>query len=178
MKKYKMILTVAFSLILLLFVTAAAFRVRKDIRKKLNFENTFAIQNVETKKALRPYNANIQNEVELISYPLKNWECITWEMIEIDEHTFLLKDLFTEKTFQPKSEPHPGVGLWQQSLGGTQLQYWEFLKQTDNSYLIRLKGTELYITASSAKTDSPIILMPKQNSQTQLWKLIRQTPWI
>ena len=166
------------AIILIAFIIIISFRVKKDIKKKLQFENTYAIQNVETGNALRPKNANYENGVEIISYPLKNWECITWEMIEIDTNTYLLKDLFTEKTFQPKSEPKSGVGLWQKNLGGTVLQHWEFIKQTDESYLIRLKGTELYVTTSSEKTDSPIILMPKQNKKTQLWKLIRQTPWI
>lgn len=166
------------AVVLLAFIVVISFRVRKDIKKKLQFENTFAIQNVETGNALRPKGANYESGVEIIAYPLKNWECITWEMIEIDTNTYLLKDLFTEKTFQPKSEPKEGVGLWQQSMGGTKLQYWEFIKQTDNTYLIRLKGTELYITTSSNEIDSPIILMPKQDSKTQLWKLVRQTPWI
>lgn len=166
------------AIVIFAFTAIISFRVRKDIKKKLQFENTYAIQNVATGNALRPKNANYENGVELISYPLKNWECITWEMIEIDTNTYLLKDLFTEKTFQPKSEPKEGVGLWQQSLGGTALQHWEFLKQTEETYLIRLKGTELYLTTSSDKTDSAIILMPKLNNKTQFWKLIRQTPWI
>lgn len=174
----KIIIISTIGVVLLLFLIVISFRVRKDIKKKLQFENTFAIQNVSTKKALRPLNANYENGVDVISYPLKNWECITWEMIEIDTNTFLLKDLFTEKTFQPKSEPKKGIGLWQQSMGGTALQHWEFLKQADETYLIRLKGTELYITASSNDTDSPIILMPEQGSKMQRWVLVRQTPWI
>lgn len=172
------IIFIALVLLVLVAAVPIVFRIRKDIKKKLQFENTYAIQNVETEKALRPKDANYENGVELISYPLKDWECITWEMIEIDTNTFLLKDLFTEKTFQPKSEPKEGVGLWQQSLGGSPLQHWEFLKQTDDTYLIRLKETNLYITASSSETDSPIILMTKQDSKKQLWKLVRQTPWI
>lgn len=174
----KTIILTVIGIVLLAFIVTISFRVRKDIKKKLQFENTYAIQNVATGNALRPLNANYENEVELISYPLKDWECITWEMIEIDMNTYLLKDLFTEKTFQPKSEPKEGVGLWQQSMGGTSLQHWEFLKQSDETYLIRLKGTEFYLTPSSEETDSPIILMPKQESNLQLWKLVRQTPWI
>lgn len=174
----KKIIVLIVLIVLLVFIVVVSFRIRKDIKKKLQYENTYAIQNVETGNTLRPLNANYESGVEIISYPLKNWECITWEMIEIDTNTYLLKDLFTEKTFQPKSGPKSGVGLWQQSLGGTSLQYWEFLKETDNTYLIRLKGTELYITTSSDKIDSPIILMPKQGKKSQLWKLVRQTPWI
>lgn len=174
----KTIIISLFAVVLLVFLIAISFRIRKDIKKKLQFEHTYAIQNIATGKALRPYNADIENGVELIAYPLKNWECITWEMIAIDTHTFLLKDLFTEKTFQPKSEPKEGVGLWQQSMGGTPLQHWEFLQQPDSNYLIRLKGTELYITVTSEATNSPVLLMPLENNSTQYWRLVRQTPWI
>ena len=74
---------------------------------------------------------------------------------------------------------HPeGVGLCQKTLGGTPLQYWEFKEQADGTYLIRLKGTDLYITAESDKVDSPLILKSNQSSPNQKWKLIRQTPWI
>jgi hypothetical protein len=66
----------------------------KTSKKKLHFENTYAIQNVLTGKALRPFGAHIENDVEIISYPLKNWECITWECIVIVDNTYLLKDLF------------------------------------------------------------------------------------
>lgn len=174
----KKILLIILAIVALVFIIAISFRIRKDIRKKLNFVNTYAIQNVETKNTIRPFNANIENGVEIISYPHNNWECITWEFIEIEPNMYLLKNLYTQKTFQPASNPKSGVGLSQHNLGGTPLQYWEFVKQTDETYLIRLKGTELYITTSSNKTDSPIILLPKNGSKKQPWKLIRQTPWI
>lgn len=174
----KKILLVILAILGLIFIIAISFRIRKDVRKKLNFVNTYAIQNVETKNTIRPFNANIENGVEIISYPHNNWECITWEFIEIEPNIYLLKNLYTQKTFQPASNPKSGVGLLQHNLGGTSLQYWEFIKQTDETYLIRLKGTELYVTASSNKTNSPIILLPKKGSKNQLWKLINQTPWI
>ncbi|MGX5690291.1 RICIN domain-containing protein [Arcticibacter tournemirensis] len=174
----KIIIKSTLALVFIGFIVMISFRVRKDIKKKLQFENTYAIQNVATRKALRPLNANYQNGVEIISYPLQDWECITWEFIEIDKNTFLLKDLYTEKTFQPKFKPGNGVGLCQQSLGGSSLQYWEFIKQVDETYLIRLKGTDLYITASSDKTDSPIVLKAKSNDKKQFWKKVKQTPWI
>ncbi|MFV0531589.1 MAG: RICIN domain-containing protein [Flavobacteriales bacterium] len=153
-------------------------RIRKDINKKLSFENTYAIQNVASETVIRAFNAGTKNENKIIGYSHKNWECVTWEMIDLGENTFLLKNLFTEKTFQPKSTPKSGVGLWQQSMGGTTLQHWEFLKQADETYKIRLKNTDLFITISSNEIDAPLILMPNDNSDKQNWKLIRQTPWI
>lgn len=174
----KTILIIVLVLVVIAVIIPISFRIRKDIKKKLAFENTYAIQNVSSGLCVRPFNAGYKSRNNIISYPHKDWECITWEMIALGENTFLLKNLFTEKTFQPKSEPKEGVELWQQSMGGTQLQYWEFLKQSDETYLIRLKGTDLYLTTSSEKENSPIVLMTKQETPTQLWKLVRQTPWI
>lgn len=48
----------------------------------------------------------------------------------------------------------------------------------DNNYLIRQKDTDLYITISSKETNSSIILMPKQNSNAQQWKIVEQDPWL
>lgn len=174
----KTIIIVVLVLLALAIIIPISFRVRKDIKKKLAFENTYAIQNASTGLCVRPYNAEYEIGNNIISYTHQNWECITWEMIALGENTYMLKNLFTEKTFQPKSEPTEGVELWQQSMGGTNLQYWEFLQQADKTYLIKLKGTDLYLTASSEKLNSPIVLQKKQDTKTQLWKLARQTPWI
>ena len=164
--------------LLLLFNAAVSTRVRKDINKKLEFENTYAIQNVSSGTCLRPFDAGYKNGNKIIGYGHQDWECVTWEMILLGDNTYLLKNLFTEKTFQPQSEPKAGVALWQQSLGGTPLQYWEFLKQKDGTHLIRLKNTELYVTISSKEENASVILMPLNGTDEQKWKLINQNPWI
>lgn len=99
-----------------------------------------------------------------------------FQFIQLEQDTYLLKNLYTQKTFQPSASPKPGIALWQQTLGGNSLQYWEFIKQSGEIYQIRLKGTELFITVSSDQNDSAIILMPKQNSPDQQWRLIEQHP--
>lgn len=169
-----------FSLLALIIVVAVVFgpRIIKDIKKKQNYANTYAIQNIGTGKCIRPYNAGNEEGTNIISYDLNNWECITWEMIELDKNTYLLKNLYTQKTFEPSVSPESGVGLWQQTLGGSRLQYWEFIEQSGDTYLIRLKDTELYVTATSDKNNSDIILMPRQDSDSQRWRLIRQNPII
>lgn len=166
------------SVIILLPLIAISCRVTKDIKKKLQYSNTYAILNVQAGKAIRVHNANYHDNAKTILYPHHNWECITWEMIQLQDSTYLLKNLYTQKTFEPVSSPTQGVSLWQKPLGGSKYQYWEFIKQADETYLIRLKGTDLYITITSDKDDSEIILMPKQNTNTQLWRLVRQNPWI
>lgn len=94
------------------------------------------------------------------------------------EEAFLAKNLYTEKSFQPVSSASSDGGLRQRTLGGSRLQYWEFLKQPDETYLVRLQGSELYLTAPAKETNSPAVLMPKQDSRGQAWRLVRQTPWI
>lgn len=169
-----------FSLLALIIVAAVVFapRIIKDIQKKQNYENTYAIQNVGTDKCLRPYNAGNADGIKIIAYSHNNWECLTWQMIELDKDTYLLKNLYTQKTFEPSATPEPGVDLWQQTLGGSRLQYWEFIEQPGETYLIRLKGSELYLTATSDENNSGAILMPRQDSDNQRWRLIRQTPII
>jgi hypothetical protein len=145
-------------------------------KMKRAYENTYAIQNVGTGKDIRVYNVGVDNETKIILYTHNEWECLTWQFIEVEDSTFLLKNLCTEKTFEPSSSPQQGVELWQQSLGGSRLQYWEFIEQPDETHLIRLKDTELYLTATSDEDNSSIILMPKQDLDKQLWRLIAQNP--
>ena len=165
------------------FVLLAGFlvlgpRVYKDIVKKKKATNTYAVQNVRTGKDIRVYNAGIDDGEKIILYNHHNWECMTWQFIQLEQDTYLLENMYTQKTFQPSADPEPGVSLWQQTLGGDRRQYWEFLKQPDETYLIRLKGEDLYITVSADQNDSPIILMPKQESTEQRWRLIEQHPII
>ena len=168
-----------FTLLVLIVLVAVVFgpRIYKDIKKKQNYANTYAIQNVGTGKDIRVYNAGNDDGTKIILYSHHNWECITWQLIGLEDNTYLLKNLYTQKTFQPVSTPEPGVKLWQQTLGGSRLQYWEFIKQPeDETYLIRLKDTELYLTATSGEDNTDIILMPRQDSDDQRWRLIPQNP--
>lgn len=167
-------------LLILIGISAIVFapRIYKDIQKKRNYANTYAIQNAGNGKCIRVHNAGNNDGTKIILYDHHNWECITWQLIGLEENVYLLKNLYTQKSFEPSSAPVAGVTLWQQTLGGSRSQYWEFVEQPGENYLIRLKDTELYLTATSDENDSDIILMPKQDSQSQLWKLIRQNPII
>ena len=159
-----------------LFTVITLPRNLKDIQRKRETANSYAIQNVETGKCIRIHNAGIDDERRIVLYSHQNWECITWQLIQLEDEVYLLKNLYTHKSFQPSSSPEAGVTLWQQPLGGTRLQYWEFIKQPDETYLIRLKDTDLYITITSDENNSDLILMPLQNSSKQSWTLIEQRP--
>ena len=168
------------TLLILIVLSAIIFapRIYKDVKKKRNYANTYAIQNVGTGKDIRVHNAGNDEGTKIILYNHNNWECITWQLIELEDNAYLLKNLYTQKTFEPPAPPEPGVNLWQQTLGGSHFQYWEFIKQPNETYLIRLKDSELYLTITSDENNSDIILMPKQDSDNQRWKLIRQNPII
>ena len=140
---------------------------------------TYAIQNVKTGKNLRPYEAGGQDGNKIVLYNHVEWKCMTWNFINIKDNTYQLKNLFTSKTFQPSGDAKAGCTLEQQKLvSGNSAQEWEFIPSWDDSYLVRLRGTELYITLSDAsgKTNSAIVLLPKTSSDLQLWRLVKQNP--
>ena len=138
---------------------------------------TYAIQNTTTGKNLRPYDAGNQNGNRIVSYNHVEWKCMTWDFKHIGDSTYQLKNLFTSKTFQGKDSPaKQGTKLEQQPLSTSTGQHWTFVKIAKNTYNIRLKGTDLYITASSSDTNSDIILQGKQKNALQSWKLVAQNP--
>jgi hypothetical protein len=134
----------------------------------------YAIQNIVTDKCLRPYEAGKADGNAIILYDHQNWKCMTWEFIKVEGETYRLKNLFTAKTFGPVPGPEKGAALKQQPLADGSPE-WEFIKEGD-TYLIKYKGTDLYITISSEDTNSAIVLMPKQDSAKQQWRLVAQEP--
>lgn len=167
--------------VLLIAIAAIAlvgFRTRKNLQKKRNRANVFAIQNLQTHTNLRPLDAGIKDQTPLILYPHHDWECQTWEFIRIGPQRFLLKNLYTEKTFEPSTEPTTGSLLWQRSLGEGPNQVWVCEPQAGGSYSIRLDGTSLYLTAGSSQTNARVTLAPLQSGEAQRWALLRQNPII
>lgn len=116
------ILLIVIAVILLFAIVMFGPRLYHNYQRKRATQNTFAIQNVKTSKNIRPYNAGIEDDVEIIQYRHANWECMTWQLIKMEDGSCLLKNLYTHKTFQPKREPEAGVELYQKNLGGTVLQ--------------------------------------------------------
>lgn len=138
---------------------------------------TYAIQNTVTNKNLRPYDAGGDNGNRIVLYNHVEWKCMTWNFKHVSDSVYQLKNLFTSKTFQSKDIPaKEGSTLEQQPLSNSTAQQWVFVKVSDNTYRIRLKDTALYITASSAQTNSNIILQAKQKDALQMWRLVAQNP--
>lgn len=160
---------------ILLLVTGIFLMSLSAVAQTIN--GTFAIQNTGTGKNLRPYEAGGQNGNRIVLYDHVEWKCMTWKFISVADNTYQLRNLYTSKTFQPKEIPAKnGSALEQQPLSNADSQLWEFIGAPGNSFYIRLKGTELYVTASSSQTNSDIILQKKQDTSLQLWRLVAQNP--
>jgi len=144
--------------------------------KAQEISGRYAIQNIQTGKNLRPYDANSADGTKIVLYNHVEWKCMTWEFSSLKNMTYQLKNLFTGKTFQPSGKAVDGVNLVQQPMKKDSLQYWVFEKYANNAYHIKLKGTQLYITLSSEKTNSEIVLKPKNDKLLQSWKLVAQDP--
>lgn len=154
-------------------------RLLKNYHRKVETPNAFMIQNVTSGLVIRPRNAEIADGVPIIQYTPQNWECTTWQMIGIDRDTYLLKDLYTQKSFGPVRQPVDGVELVQQPIGGDKLQHWVFEPIEDNRYRIRLADTNLYITSQNSTVNARLILTAgDEQNDAQQWILKQQHPII
>lgn len=141
-------------------------------------KGNYAIKNVQTGMLLRVKDASGKNGTPLVAYDPQNWKCMTWDFKNIDGNTYQLRNLFTSKTFQPKKDTEKLVNLEEQPLvTGDANQQYEFIA-VGNAYLIKLKGTELFLTPEDKKgsTNSNIILAKKTNTKDQYWTIYEQSP--
>ena len=139
----------------------------------------YAIQNVQTGLLLRIKDANSKNGTPIVAYEPQNWKCMTWSFRQVDNNTYQLINLFSNKTFEPQKNPvTQTITLSEQMPAEGLAQQYEFINAGDNAYFIKAKGTDLYITSPAAKTEinANIILAPKNNSDTQRWKMYPQSP--
>lgn len=159
---------------------AAVFghRLIKNYHRKVETPDAFLIKNVQSGLVIRPQNAEIADGVPIIQYTPQNWECCTWQMIEIAENTYLLKDLYTQKSFAPVGEPVAGALLEQRPIGGDLNQHWQFNQLDDGTYTIQLAGTDLFITSPSDTVDDRLTLQPASSETDQRWTLTQQHPII
>lgn len=145
-------------------------------------QGTYAIKNVETGVYLRIKDANKQNGTPIVAYSPVNWKCVTWEFKSLADQSYQLINLFSGKTLQPQnSNPADGVSLEEQPVSANLLnQQFEFIPVSKGIYLIRLKGTELYLTPSDNKgtINAGILLTKRNNSKLQQWTLKEQHPEI
>jgi hypothetical protein len=93
---------------LLIIIAATVFLTVNGFSQ--NIKGTFAIKNVSTGMLLRVMDANKKNETPIVAYSPTNWKCMTWDFNQVEGNTYLLRNLFTNKTFQPqKGEATEGI---------------------------------------------------------------------
>lgn len=139
----------------------------------------YAIKNVQTGMLLRVKDAGSKNGTPLVAYYPQNWKCMTWDFKNTGPNTYQLQNLLTNKTFQAQGEAGPGVALEEQPLtANASNQQYEFISVKADVFLIRLKGSDLYVTPADAggKVNSAIILAKKNNTPTQYWSIYQQAP--
>ena len=143
-------------------------------------KGTFAIKNVQTGMVLRIKDANNKNGTPLVAYEPVNWKCVTWDFKHIAGDTYQLKNLFTGKTFQAKGADSINGGvLEQQPFIAEQLnQQYDFVLLQNNIYLIKQKGTALYLTPvdKTGEVNTGIKLTKKDGTKLQQWTIYEQKP--
>jgi hypothetical protein len=161
----------------LLALSIICFTVSQSFAQAI--KGTYAIKNVETGIVLRIKDANSEDGTPIVAYSPVDWKCVTWDFKNVEGDTYQLKNLFSGKTFQSKAEPVAGVALEEKPLVADKAaQQYEFLPTGKNEYMIRLKGTDLYVTPSDNKgtINAGILLTKKKESKIQHWTLEEQHP--
>jgi len=143
-----------------------------------SIRGTYAIQNVKTGLVLRIQGAKTQNGTPLVAYPPTNWKCMTWDFQHVAGDTYQLRNLFSDKTFQPQAAADAPKLEEQPLKPGSSQQQWEFIPVSANTYRIKLTGTNLYVTPADADgaVNSRMVLRPKADGSLQYWTLHEQHP--
>ena len=142
-------------------------------------KGSYAIKNEQTGMLLRVKDAHSENGTPLVAYYPENWKCMTWSFKHVAGNTYQLQNLLTNKTFQPKGDADVNVALEEQPLNTNSAnQQYEFEAIDNDTFMIKLKGTDLYITPSDKKgaVNSKIVLAKKTNTKDQYWDIYEQSP--
>jgi len=143
-----------------------------------DIKGTYAIKNVKTGMLLRVKDASSKNGTPLVAYYPQNWKCMTWDFKTTGPNTYQLENLLTHKTFQAKSAGTTEGFEEQPLVSGNAGQQYEFIQIKKDTFLIKIKGSDLYITPSDVNggVNSLIIMAEKRNSSEQEWTIYQQSP--
>ena len=164
-------LIILLSFCLLITITASAQIIKGN----------YAIKNVQTGMLLRIKDANTKTGTPIVAYNPENWKCMTWDFKHVEGNTYQLRNLLSSKTFMPAGKTNEGVTLEEQPIDTANYsQQYQFEPIGKNIYLIKLKGTDLYITPSDGKgsVNSQIILSTRSGDKLQQWVIYQQSPSI
>jgi hypothetical protein len=160
-------------LLFIIFTCSGLFASAQDIK------GNYAIKNVQTGMLLRIKDANSKTGTPIVAYYPENWKCMTWDFKKTDANTYQLRNLFSNKTLQPVSLAAADVAFHEQPLiPGDEKQQYEFIAVKKDTYLIKIKGADLYITPADPKgeVNSAIILAAKKGTPDQQWFIYEQAP--
>ncbi|MES2807282.1 MAG: RICIN domain-containing protein [Bacteroidota bacterium] len=161
--------------LLLIFVSYTIIATAQDIK------GNYAIKNVKTGMLLRIKDANKKDGTPIVAYYPENWKCMTWNFKKTDQNTYQLQNLFSNKTLQPIADAAVDVAFEERPLLSNEAkQQYEFISVKKDTYLIKLKGTDLYLTPADVKgsVNSAIILSAKRSTPEQQWFIYEQAPTI
>jgi hypothetical protein len=162
--------------LLVAFISGAFIAVAQDIK------GNYAIKNVKTGMLLRIKDAMSKNGTPIVAYNPQNWKCMTWNFKKTDANTYQLQNLLSNKTLQPIAAAAADVAFEEQPLvAGDAKQQYEFIPVKSvkkDTYLIKLKGTDLFVTPVDIKgtVNSAIILAAKRDTPDQYWFIYEQAP--
>jgi hypothetical protein len=162
--------------LLIVFISIAFIATAQEIK------GNYAIKNVKTGMLLRIKDAISKNGTPIVAYYPENWKCMTWNFKKTDANTYQLQNLFSNKTLQPVAAAAPDVAFEEQPLvAGDAKQQYEFIPVKSvkkDTYLIKLKGTDLFITPADSRgaANSAIILAAKRDTPDQQWFIYEQAP--
>ena len=144
---------------------------------------TYQIRNSKYGTLLRPKNANHANGTPIVLHTAQPWKCMAWKLQSVDQSGFLVKNLFTHKTFSAKHDGNNAqsaaviqVPLSQEATKGKAI--WQFIRLKDGNYKIVDKQSESVLTADPKGDESHIIitLEPWHDLPAQKWVLEKVDP--
>ena len=167
----KTIVTIFLSLLIFCFTDS----------KSQDISGTFALKNVKTGIYVRIKDANSKDGTPIVAYSPVEWKCVTWDFKKQTDNSYQLINLFSHKTMASRFEAKENVVLEEQPInGGNNNQKFDFILAGKGIYLIKLSGTDLYLSPSDSagKINAPIILKKRDDSKLQYWQLVAQNPKI
>jgi len=138
-------------------------------------ENSYMVQNVGTGKVMRIKDTNSKNGTPIVAYSPVEWKCVTWDFRKLANGNYHLVNLFSGKTMQPATD---GKAMEEQPLDkNSETQQFQVVKTSRNQYEIKLKGSDLYLTAPDENTGfDQITLAPRNGTDLQRWTFKEQHP--
>jgi hypothetical protein len=141
---------------------------------------TYQIRNMKYRELLRPRDANSANGTPIVLYPDQPWKCMTWQLQQVSESVFCLKNLFTSKTFCSGADTNALSSVSQVPLGKTLVasSAWQFTRLEDGSYKISDSKSGKVLTAAKSpeQSEARIVVSSWQNLDEQKWVLIKLDP--